>query len=218
LLCSLFSGCKEIYRTTIRCHFKNLISLSLNKKMMRFLLFLILCFYFPDTSAQQKLPPLDKSPLDMSYCPNNFPLLKIQDRLTEPLIARIIYSRPQKSGRVIFGELIEYGKVWRLGANEASEIEFYKDVKINGIKIKKGRYTLYCIPYTDKWTMIINKETDTWGSFKYDAKKDLLRVSIPLQKQSEITEEFVMVFEKTPTGSVLVIAWDDVKLSLPISF
>ncbi|HMU09590.1 MAG TPA: DUF2911 domain-containing protein [Ferruginibacter sp.] len=187
--------------------------------MMRsFLTFIILCFSLYPTRAQNKMPPLDKSPMDMSYYPSNFPLLKIQDKITEPLIARIIFSRPQKSGRVIFGDLIEYGKVWRLGANEATEIEFFKDVKINNSKIKKGRYTLYCIPYADKWTLILNKETDTWGSFKYDAKKDLLRVTIPVQKQVEVTEEFVIAFEKVSTGAALIIAWDDVKLNLPISF
>jgi hypothetical protein len=186
---------------------------------MRLLLTLsILCFSLFDTAAQGNLPPLDKSPMDMSYYPNNFPLLKIQGKTTEPAIARVIYSRPQKNGRATFGGLIEYGKVWRLGANEATEIEFYKDVKINNTKVKKGRYTLYCIPAADKWTMIINKETDTWGSFGYDPKKDLLRVDVPIQKQNELMEEFVMAFEKTATGAMLIIAWDDVKLTLPVSF
>ena len=77
---------------------------------------------------------------------------------------------------------------------------------------------MYAIPYADKWTFIINKENDTWGSFKYDEKKDLLRFDVPTQKQTEITEEFVMVFEKSVTGASLIIAWDDVKLSLPIVF
>ena len=186
---------------------------------MRFVLPLfILCFSLYDTTAQVKLPPLDKSPMDMSYYPTDFPLLKVQGKATEPLIARVIYSRPQKNGRNIFGELIEYGKVWRLGANEATEIEFYKDVKINNSKVKKGRYTLYCIPAADKWTIIINKETDTWGSFMYDPKKDLLRVDVPVQKQTEITEEFVMAFDKTATGAMLIIAWDNLKLNMPISF
>jgi hypothetical protein len=134
------------------------------------------------------------------------------------LVARVIYSRPQKNGRVIFGELLEYGKVWRLGANEATEFELYHDVKINNAKVKKGRYTLYCIPNIDKWTLIINKETDTWGSFRYDPKKDLLRVDLPIQKQKDITEEFVIAFEKSAKGAALIIAWDDVKLNLPIVF
>ena len=168
--------------------------------------------------AQSKLPPLDKSPMDMSYCPNGYPVLKIQDKITEPLVARVIYSRPQKNGRIIFGELVEYGKVWRLGANEATEINFFKTVHIAGTKVKKGSYTMYCIPYPDKWTIIINKETDTWGAFKYDEKKDLLRTDINIQKQTEILEAFAMAFEKSATGANLIMAWDDLKVSLPISY
>lgn len=169
-------------------------------------------------AAQTKLPPLDKSVMDMAYYPNNYPVLKIQDKATEPLIARVIYSRPLKNGRTVFGELVEYGKVWRLGANEATELELYKDVKINGKKIKKGRYTLYAICNESKWTVIINKEADTWGSFKYDASKDVLRVDVDVQKQTDITEAFTMVFDKTSSGASLIMAWDNVQVSLPVNF
>jgi len=186
--------------------------------MKKLVIIVTLCtISFAGLMAQTKLPPLDKSPMDMSYYPNNFPVLKIQDKVTEPLVARVIYSRPQKNGRNIFGDLLEYGKVWRLGANEATEIEFFQNVNINNTKVKKGRYTMYCIPYADKWTLIINKETDTWGSFKYDQKKDLLRVDVPLQKVTDVDDAFAMVFEKAATGINLVIAWDDLKVSLPIS-
>src|SRR5215211_5565051 len=100
--------------------------------------------------GQSKFPPLDKSPMDVSYYPVNYPILKIQDRAAEALTARVVYSRPQKNGRIVFGELVEYGKVWRIGANEATELEFYKDVKIGGKKIKKGRYTVYALVNPDK--------------------------------------------------------------------
>lgn len=176
------------------------------------------CFCFFGSQAQTVLPELDKSPMDISYYPNRYPVLKIQDKITEPLVARVMYSRPQKNGRAIFGELLAYGKVWRLGANEATEIEFFTDVKINDIKVKKGRYSLYGIPYEEKWTIIINKETDTWGSFKYDEKNDLLRIDLPVQKQIEITEAFTMAFEKADNGASLIIAWDTLKLNLPIAF
>ena len=169
-------------------------------------------------SAQTKLPPLDKSVMDMAYYPNNYPVLKIQDKITEPLIARVIYSRPLKNGRTVFGELVEYGKVWRLGANEATELELYKDVRINGKKVKKGRYTLYAICNETKWTIIINKEVDTWGSFKYDDTKDLLRADVDVQKQTETTEAFTMVFDKNNNGASLIMAWDNVQVSLPITF
>jgi hypothetical protein len=184
-----------------------------------FLALSMLCVFAGFVSAQTKLPPVDKSPMDMSYYPNGYPVSKIQDKPTDPLVARVIYSRPQKNGRTIFGDLLEYGKVWRLGANEATEIEFYENVKVNNTKVKKGRYTMYCIPYADKWTIIINKETDTWGSFKYDMKKDVVRIDLPVQKQNDITEEFAMVFEKAATaGANLIIAWDNVRVSLPIVF
>lgn len=168
--------------------------------------------------CQVKFPPVDKSPMDMSYYPNGYPVLKIQDKATEPLVARVIFSRPQKNGRVIFGDLLEYGKVWRLGANEATEIEFFQGVKIGATKIKKGRYTLYCIPNIDKWTVIVNKENDTWGSFKYDETKDVTRIDVPVQKQAEAQEFFVMAFDKSATGANLNISWDAVKVSVPIIF
>src|SRR5665811_1771669 len=100
--------------------------------------------------------------------------IRDRDKVTEPLAIRLIYSRPQLNGRRIFGELQDYGEVWRIGANEATEIEFFRDVKINNKKIKKGRYTLDCIPYADKWTLIVNRETNTWGIFKYDQTKDVV--------------------------------------------
>jgi hypothetical protein len=78
--------------------------------------------------AQSSLPAVDKSPLDICYYPLRYPNLKVQDKITEPLTARVIYSRPKKEGRTVFGGLVEYGKLWRLGANEATEIEFYKPV------------------------------------------------------------------------------------------
>jgi hypothetical protein len=171
-------------------------------------------FSFSQTS---KLPEVDKSPMDVSYYPNNYPILKIQNKATEPLVARILYSRPQKQGRKIFGELVEYGNVWRLGANEATEIEFYKDVKIGGKKVTKGRYTLYAIVSENVWTMILNKDTDTWGAFKYDSKKDVLRTDVSAQKTDEVVESMSMLFEKSATGISLIIAWEQVKVALPIT-
>jgi hypothetical protein len=168
--------------------------------------------------AQSPLPPVDKSPMDMSYYPANYPVLKIQDKITDALAARVVYSRPQKAGRPIFGGLVKYGEVWRLGANEATEIEFFKNVRIGGKKISKGRYTLYAIANETSWTIIVNKDTDTWGSFKYNVKKDVVRTDVPVEKTNSQLESLAMAFEKSVTGFNLVIAWDNIKVSLPISF
>ena len=168
--------------------------------------------------AQFKAPALDKSPMDMSYYPANFPILKIQNKATDPLVARVLYSRPQKNGRNVFGDLIEYGKVWRLGANEATEIELYKDVKIDNTRLKKGRYSMYAIPFQDKWTLIFNRETDIWGAFQYDDKKDVLRTNVKLENQQEPIEAFTLLFDKTDSGANMIMAWDNVKATLPITF
>jgi hypothetical protein len=188
--------------------------------MKKLILVLILTgLMTPFVKAQNgRIPAIDKSPMDISYYPSNYPILKIQDKVTEPVLARVIYSRPQKNGRTIFGELIEFGSVWRLGANEATELELFKDARIGTTKVKKGRYTLYAIPQQDKWTIIINRDTDTWGAFKYDPKKDIARIDIKVETQTESIESFTLFFEKSGANVNLNIYWDNYRAILPFVF
>lgn len=169
------------------------------------------------TAFTAKLPEIDKSPLDMCYYPANYPVLKIQQKTNEAPIARVIYSRPMANNRTVFGELVEWNKVWRLGANEATEIEFFRDVKMGGKKVPKGKYTLYAIPSADQWTIIVNKDTDTWGAFKYDEKKDVARVPVTVRKNSSPVNAFSMMFEKSgPDAITLNMAWENATVALPI--
>jgi hypothetical protein len=188
--------------------------------MKKLALFVSLMLGMTLAKAQSPVQPanLDSSPLDMSYYPVDYPVLKIQDKVSEPLVARVVYSRPQKRGRKLFGDLIGYGQVWRLGANEATEIEFFRDVKIDGKMVRKGRYTLYALVNEDKWILILNKETDTWGAFRYDSSKDVMRTIVPVEKQSDIAEAFSISFQKVAKGADLVISWDDVLVKLPIGW
>lgn len=190
--------------------------------LMRTLLLCLLSLISACTLAQQSnhFPQLDKSPLDMSYYPANYPILKIQpNKLIDSLVARVIYSRPQKLGRKVFEELVKKGEIWRLGANEATEIEFFRDVRIGNKRIKKGRYTLYAIEQETNWTLILNTELDVWGSFRYNTKKDVVRVDCPITRTTDITEAFTMIFEKKTDKSFdLVMAWDDQQVALPISW
>ena len=192
-----------------------------NRSTMKNLLFLTLSLLVLSAAQAQssasKVPVLDKSPMDMAYYPANYPVLKIQDKATEPLVARVIYSRPQKNNRAVFGELVEFNKVWRLGANEATEIEFYRDVKIGGKKVPKGKYTMYAVVSPTEWNIIINKETDIWGAFKYDEKKDMVRVPVAVQKTAEMVEPFSMYFDKSANGLSLNMAWENLQVALPIS-
>jgi len=169
-------------------------------------------------NAQQKPTDLDKSPMDMSYWPSNFPMLKLSGKASGEPFARVIYGRPQKNGRTLFGDIVQYNTIWRLGANEATEIEFFVPVKIEGKLVPKGRYTLYSIPNESNWILILNTDNFSWGNFSYNAKKDLLRVQVPVIKTMDTTEAFTLYFEETNLGAGLIILWDQVKVMLPISF
>lgn len=167
--------------------------------------------------AQQKPTDLDKSPMDMSYWPNNYPISKLNGTIKSAPVARVIYSRPQKNGRVIFDGIVKYNEMWRLGANEATEIEFFNKVKIANKEIAKGRYTLYCIPAPDKWTIIMSSDNYCWGNYGYDPKKDILRTDIKVEKSTDNVENFTIYFDETKTGANLIFLWDDVKTVLPVT-
>jgi hypothetical protein len=134
------------------------------------------------------------------------------------MLIKIVYGRPQKKGRVIFGELEPYGKVWRTGANEATEIKFYQDVSLDGKSIKAGTYTLFTIPEKDKWTIILNSELDQWGAYMYKKEKDVLRLDIKTNKPENVVEAFSILINETDNGANMIMAWDDVRIDIPIKF
>ena len=160
---------------------------------------------------------VDISPMDMSHFPVEYPKLKMAGSISSPPVMRLIYSRPHLQGRKLFTDLLKYGQPWRLGANEATEIDFYRDVMVQGKKIPAGRYVLYCIPEETKWTIVLNNNVDTWG-LKIDSSKDFQRFEIPITHNNTRLEYLTMVFEKTNKGANLVIAWSDIVGKLAIEF
>jgi len=167
---------------------------------------------------------IDKSPMDMSYYPEDYPKQKMVTPDMANPVARVIYSRPQKNGRIIFADssvtenvIQHYGQDWRLGANEATEIEFFKEVSISGKKIAPGRYIIYCIPYADKWKIILNQNLYSWG-LHIDKAKDIVEMEIPVIKNNVQIEYFTMLFQKSTYGCDLVMSWGDVKAVLSINF
>ena len=166
--------------------------------------------------GQLQVTEPDKSPLDISYSPQGYPILKFQNKHFESKPnARVVYSRPQLKGRDIFGSEVKYNEVWRLGANESTEIELFKNAVIGGKKIPKGRYTIYCIPTESAWTFIINKDTDSWGAFSYDANMDVLRTTVNVVK-NETPVEYLTIYFDNPNN--LVVMWENLKVNLPIQF
>jgi Protein of unknown function (DUF2911) len=180
---------------------------------------LLICFglLLVSMAARAQGSEPDKSPMDISYAPHNYPILKFQGKSTSSMpFARVVYSRPQKNGRTLFGNEIKYNEIWRLGANESTEIEFFRSATIAGKTIPKGRYTLFCIPTPDKWTLVLSKDNFTWGAFSYKPSNDFTRFSVAVSKvTSPPVEYFTMYFNES---NHLVIIWDDLKVVAPIVF
>lgn len=128
----------------------------------------------------------------------------------------IKYHRPLVNGRKIWGGLVPYGKVWRVGANENTTIEFSDPVSVEGKPLAKGIYGLHMIPNQDSWTVIFSKTNTGWGSYSYDQKEDALRVGVKPRPLAENKEALEFDFEDLkPTSTAATMKWE--KLGVPFT-
>jgi hypothetical protein len=173
------------------------------------------------TLSAQEFPGVDKSVLDIAYYPSRVALRTFgktpEEKNVKPMI-RVVYSRPLKNNRVVFGELQKFGEIWRVGANESTEIMFFQNVTINGKKVKAGRYTVYATPNKDNWEVVFNTDLDGWGHYAYDAKKNVASITVPTKKTPKTLEAMAIMFEKADKGANMLIGWDDTMVSVPIVF
>lgn len=126
------------------------------------------------------------------------------------------YGQPLKKGREIFGNLVPYGKLWRTGANEASEVTFTSNIKIGKTSLPAGTYTLFTIPNKEKWTIILNSELGQWGDFTYNESKNVLTYEAIVSENNDIYEGFTIQFEDITGGYNMLLLWDKVKISVPV--
>jgi len=128
----------------------------------------------------------------------------------------VIYGRPYKKDREIFGKLVPYGQVWRCGADEATEITFDKDVQFAGKSLKAGTYTMFVIPNPTEWTIILNSQLEQFGAFDYEKHKDkdVLQVMVPVKKPAQTIEQHTIRFTD---ANIMVIEWDQTQVEVPIT-
>ena len=130
----------------------------------------------------------------------------------------IEYSRPGVKGRVIWGQLVPYGAVWRAGANENTTINLSHPANINGKKIPAGKYGFHIIPGKEEWILMFNRHHNSWGSFFYDQKADQLRIEV-VPKRAEHTEWLTFGFENIEDRSTDVyLRWENLKIVFNIEF
>lgn len=126
----------------------------------------------------------------------------------------VSYGQPSKRNRVIFGELVPYGQVWRTGANEATEITFRTKMKIAGVPVDTGTYTFFTIPGEKEWTIILNKQLGQWGAYEYDKHKDkdVVKVNVPVLPMKKVQEKLVYEVSR----KALTIKWDKTSVNIPL--
>lgn len=164
----------------------------------------ISCLFLYHVNAQVKLP----SPSSAQTIKQEFGLGTIE----------LTYSRPGSRGRMVFGDLVPYGKLWRTGANAATKLIFTIPVEIAGKKLDTGMYVLYTIPAEESWEIIINKGINNWGVDGYKEKEDVLHFTVPAIKTTTKTETFTMQFANIkPESCELQLMWEKKIIAIPIS-
>src|SRR5216117_2875697 len=128
------------------------------------------------------------------------------------------YHRPLVNGRKIWSGLVPYGKVWRVGANENTIIEFSDPVSVEGKPLAKGVYGLHMIPNSDSWTIIFSKTNTAWGSYSYDQKEDALRVDVKPKPVAETKEAMEFEFgDLKPTSTAVTLKWEELGVPFTVS-
>lgn len=139
----------------------------------------------------------------------------------ENLTISVTYSRPSVKGRLIFGTQEEgalqpYGKYWRLGANESTEVTFNRDVTLDGQLLKSGTYRLYAMPGADSFELIVNTELGKWGYSEPDHSFDIMHVTVPVTTIDSPVEQFTIGLQPSEEGIDIVFEWSNTRLVLPV--
>lgn len=152
-----------------------------------------------------------------SYSPEEFITYR-----HESLKINVFYNRPYKKDRVIFGELVPFGEVWRTGANEATTFEVNQDVLIDGSLLEAGKYTLWTIPNEKSWKVIFNKKMYAWGidlntqKAARDEAFDALVLELPVMNSLSVTEQFTIHFDRKNDLHQMFLSWDKTLIAIPI--
>lgn len=136
-------------------------------------------------------------------------------RMIGTTTVRIDYHSPGVRERTIWGGLVPYDVVWRLGANEATTISLTHAVTIEGRKVPAGKYALFAVPGRQSWTMILNRKADQWGAFFYDARDDLVRFDVHPVAGPHTEWMSFTIDTKSPESVVVELAWE--KLRVPFT-
>ena len=156
----------------------------------------------------QSFKKLDKAPHDIAYYRESM--------VTQPLV-KVSYGRPSiKENEKVFGNKVPFGKIWSTGANEATEIKLYQDVKFGDKLVSAGTYVLLTIPGENEWEIILNTNLDVWGAFQYNPAADVVRIKVPVSK-AEHLDVFSVGFKRKDNEVIMVLGWESTRVKIPMN-
>lgn len=149
--------------------------------------------------------------------PSPFSKLEQKVGLTDVTVE---YSRPGAKNRLIFGELVPFGEMWRTGANASTKITFSEDVKIEGVEVEKGTYALYSVPGEEEWEIVLYKDLTHWGvPTEYDAEQEALRVTVMSEEVPWTIETFTIdIGSLRDAAAVMTLSWESTMVPVKIQF
>ena len=126
------------------------------------------------------------------------------------------YGRPSRRGRVVFGQVVPWGRVWRTGANEATQLTTDTPLVLGGERIPAGTYSLWTVPRPDGATLIVNRRTGQWGTH-YERTLDLAHIEMARETLAQPVEQFTIAIEPSADGGVLRLSWESTSYLVPVS-
>ena len=185
--------------------------LSMNSFLKRLLIILafvavgLLCYsVFVENIFSPRLSPKDSAKIELN-----------------DLNLKVEYNRPSRRERKIFGALVPFNKVWRTGANEATTFQTNMDLRINGMRLAKGKYTVWTVPMENNWKIMFNTRQYEWGVNEkmepmWDPNYDAIELEAAVKELDETVEKFTIAFDNTTGKLKLTFAWDTTLIEIPI--
>jgi len=156
----------------------------------------------------QEFKDLDEVQHDIEYYREN--------SVTPPII-KVVYGRPVLKKEKAFGDQVPFNKLWRTGANEATEVKFFQDVMFGNQVVKAGTYVLITIPGEKEWDIILNRNLDVFGAFQYNPEADVARIKVPVSKAEKL-DFFSIGFKRIEKKILMVLGWDSTRIKIPLNF
>ena len=159
-------------------------------------------------------------------CPWPGPAQFLKDRLSPPdsvvfslgsVAAKICYSRPSMRGRPIFGELVEYGKRWRTGANEPTMLHLTIAAEVAGVLVRPGTYVLMTIPGPERWTVLLSTSAAPTPMEMFNALVEVGRGEVLVEALDAPVEQFTIRAAGDSARAELILEWERVRIRIPVA-